>query len=171
MTPFRVARPATIVVIAIVLTGCTARVNVDVHPEASVGSYRTYAWLPGPRPPPGRAVLVARHVGTTADEVLRSKGYRRVSPGQADFLLNYHAILEQQVDVRARRGPYGRTWAGSSVVRTYVVGTLIIDVIDRADERLVWTGMVEGAIRNPEQGPAKIDRVVENILRHFPSAR
>ena len=162
---------ATMTVVVLALPGCAPRINVDTHPEANLGSFQTYAWLSRERPSPGRGVLVARHVGTTVGDVLRSKGYRRVPPGQADFLLNYHAILEQRVDMRSQRGQYSRSWVGSGAVRAYKVGTLIIDVIDRAEERLVWTGLVEGAIPNPEQGPAKIERVVEDILRYFPPAQ
>ena len=51
------------------------------------------------------------------------------------------------------------------------MGTLIIDIVDRESNQLVWRGAKEGRLKknqSPEQREASINKTVSEILSNFP---
>jgi hypothetical protein len=58
-----------------------------------------------------------------------------------------------------------------TTAREYEVGTLILDVVDRASNQLVWRGAKEGRLQknqSPEKRTEVIKETVANILSNFP---
>ena len=59
----------------------------------------------------------------------------------------------------------------TTTVRTYTEGTLILDVIDREKNELVWRGSASKTIDemdSPEQRVSTIEAAVEKLLKDFP---
>ncbi|WP_350609356.1 DUF4136 domain-containing protein, partial [Pseudoalteromonas sp. 41-MNA-CIBAN-0057] len=53
----------------------------------------------------------------------------------------------------------------------YEVGTLVIDIIDRESNQLIWRGAKDGRLKKkqtPSQREAAIKETVANILSNFP---
>ena len=72
-------------------------------------------------------------------------------------------------------GPaYG--WGGGMSTTTYsttdyTVGTLVVDVYDETDKKLVWEGVAKGTIKdNPKGRDSRITAVVEGIMKRYPVA-
>ena len=77
-------------------------------------------------------------------------------------------------------GPHGRRWAGAgwggvgwteTVVDQYEEGTLVIDLIDVAERRLVWRGSGTRRLSRdpqPDRLTQRVNEAVDEILAQFP---
>ena len=104
---------------------------------------------------------------------LLARGLRPLPRGaQPDLLIGYRTVVRDQVE--ALPPVYGVGWRGRTYVARpghvhwYKEGTLVIDVIDRAGEHLVWRGIGVGAMRDMKPGTALSESIGE-ILREFPA--
>ena len=62
-------------------------------------------------------------------------------------------------------------WTEETRVSQYTEGTLNIDVIDRAQNKMVWEGIAVGRVSKnvkPEERAARIDSAVADIFAKFP---
>jgi hypothetical protein len=125
-------------------------------------------------------------IQSAIDAHLAARGYAKVGEAQADFLVTHTVTVERRTQVQETRASvgYGRygTHGGVGVgygipVETstyhYKVGTLIIDVIDARQKRLVWRGSGErtlGEDQTPEKRTEIINATVNEILSRFPPA-
>ncbi len=169
-------------------TACSSMtIETDFNPQATgdMAEYRTYALLPHPTggDPRVHNPLVASRVETAVDETLAAKGYTRASAASADFMVGWHAALEGKVDVQTvdryygygYGGWYGRYGRGAVVsnthVREYDEGTLIIDVVDKSSNELVWRGSVQAEVYrdvSPQERQARITKAIQAIFEDFP---
>lgn len=108
------------------------------------------------------------------DRHLAAKGYRRVESGEPDFLVDYHAAIEDRMSVATSYGwhrpPENRPDPTTEVVH-YREGTLILDVVDPGTGRQIWRGwaidVVDDEMR-PEWLEAEVEKAVGKILERFP---
>jgi hypothetical protein len=162
----------------VALSACSSVKAVsDFDPEADFTAYRTYSWLDR-GDAPEQAFNLPDHLDrrlqrVVADE-LRTKGIELapVLP-QADLLLVYYVGLESELRVTHTTSGYWypyRYWPGAAYtdVRRYTEGTVVLDMIDRRTERLVWTGTVSSAVSSPNPPSDRIARVVARLLEAFP---
>ena len=131
-----------------------------------------------------RNSLTHERIQSAIDAHLAARGYAKVNEAQADFLVTHTVTVESRTQVNETRmsvgyGRYG-THGGVGIgygfpveptVYQYKVGTLIIDVIDARQKRLVWRGSGEKTL-GEEQTPARrteiINATVNEILSRFP---
>ena len=166
--------------------GCSSlSVSTDHDPEADFARLKTYDWHPGSRPKDGDAVatLTASRVERAVDETLKAKGYTRATSGAPDFHVASQTAVGRRIEavpsasVGVGYGGYGwrRGFAvGTSDVRTYDEGTLVLDVIDPRTKSLIWRGTAKAAVdpdRSPEEREARIREAVEKLLSRFPPER
>ena len=95
-----------------------------------------------------------------------------------DFRLSFTAVAEEALRVDSvatslgyRRRGWGVGVSSTTRVHEYELGTLVIDVIDAAGERLLWRGSSERALaegRTPEEKTADAREIVAAILQKFP---
>lgn len=168
-------------VIALAFCACSSmKVSTSSMPDAPqrLASAHTYAWLPEP----GSAVrnpFVREAVMQAVDRDLATKGYQRVEPSaEPDFLLGWHSTSQQVTEVESPYhygvgypyGPYGGAW-GPPHVYTYTKGTLLLDVVDPATNRLLWRADARANLGdNPtsEDARKKVDEAVGKMLAEFP---
>lgn len=95
--------------------------------------------------------------------------------------MTYYIGIDRKLDVTTMPrtyGAYGR-WGGfyggtTTYVDQYDVGTLLIDVIDRKRNQLVWRGVGEARLRQsrtPEESERRIQKTVDAVLAKFPPGR
>jgi len=119
--------------------------------------------------------LLDKRMRAAVTSKLRARGYRYEEGGNSDFRLNYHVMFKDKLagsgsdfgyTGRYRRGAFssGFNWS----VRQYQEGTIIIDVIDRAKDQLVWRGWSVSRNRDGNYDDAEINRAVNQILMRFP---
>lgn len=167
--------------------------NYDPNAVQELGAFRTYAWLPmkqGSDPRIYNSIIQAR-VHQAVDQELRARGYRLVDPGQnPDFKVGWHGAIDERVGVDVINNYYGYAWdpwydpfygpvayggAGLPVtetrVREYREGTLILDVVDAASNKLVWRGTAQAELSehmDAHKSQKLINSAVDKMLSKFP---
>lgn len=187
----RMNRIAAVVVVlcGMSLAGCSgssAKVTYDKAVDFS--NLATYAWKPG------RMVgltergfdeqRVDESVRKIIDAALQAKGFKAADAGAASFRVTYQVVAEEQVAVSYVDQPYIRHTSGgvyvdsavsmgmsAPVTTQYDAGTLIIEVLDPASDRLLWRGHETRTIlkdATPAQREARLEEVVNLLLAKFP---
>jgi hypothetical protein len=175
---------AWISVSLILWSGCARiRVSADWDPSARLNSFRTYAWLPGPQKETGNvrldSPLLDKRIRKAINTQLRMQRYSQANASSADLLVGYHLSLDRKLKATTVNDHYGYRYhhygfgggASHTTIHEYDVGILIIDLVERADNELVWRGTGETPFRNersPHAADQKVAQVVARILEQFP---
>ncbi len=175
-------------VLAVVSTSAYAvKVTTDYDHSKNFSGLKTYA-LYDKIPDNTVSSLNATRIMTAVRNALNAKGYVETK-GTPDFMVNINAVVQNKKAVTADTdvfgGPYGyggfyrpyAYWGGpvsattSFNVEDYVDGSLIIDIVDPASQKMFWEGIgnqeIDGQFKNPDQ---KISKAVTKILASFPVA-
>ena len=176
---------------ALLMQGCAtgAQVRVDFDPKTDFQALRSYAWAPmtaEERQQKSRNSLTHERIQSAVDAHLAARGYKKVAEAQADFLVTHSVTVESRTQVNETRmsvgyvryGAHGGVGVGYGIpvdttVYQYKVGTLVIDVIDAKQKRLVWRGSGErtlGEDQAPEKRTEIINTTVNEVLSRFPPA-
>ena len=176
---------------ALLMQGCAtgAQVRVDFDPKTDFQALRSYAWAPmtaDEQQQKSRNSLTHERIQSAVDAHLAARGYKKVAEAQADFLVTHSVTVESRTQVNETRMSvgYGRDGAHGGVgvgygipvdttVYQYKVGTLVIDVIDAKQKRLVWRGSGERTLseeQTPEKRTEVINTTVNEVLSRFPPA-
>ncbi len=167
--------------------GCSSsmQVNYDYDPTTDFQAYETYRWVERPQTPEGDArtavmndPLIEQRVRQAVNAQLLAKGLRQESDNP-DLLVLYHLGLEDKVDVTDWGYSYDDNMRGYQDREIdafeYKEGTLIVDLIDRSSEVLIWRGTARDAVeeknRAPEKGEKKINEAVTKIFAAYPPGK
>jgi hypothetical protein len=169
------------IAIAAVAIGCSGiKVSTDYNPEAEFASLKKYAWLPKAREKTGNprldSPLLRARIEQAIEDTLAAKGYRLADVADADFFVNYHVGIEAKVDVTSVPTMYGYgRWGGIYTSETrvdqYDQGTLLIDIVDREQDDLIWRGSGQARVNqdgSPRQREERVRKAVAAILKQFP---
>jgi hypothetical protein len=166
---------------SVALACANISVSSDYDPTAKFSTYRSYAWLPENPTPTGHprldSPLVQERIKKAIDTALEAKGYTRTET--PDFLVRYDLSAERRVDVTTYDSGfyhgYGYRMAlPVTDVREYDVGSLILDVLDYREKKVVWRGIGQGRLRSegasvdPAEQQERIDKAVAAVLKNFP---
>jgi hypothetical protein len=169
------------------LSGCATRARSDFDRDVAFSRYNSFDWIAppiraseeemrsDPNGPFASNSLLDKRMRAAVTSKLRARGYRYEEGGNSDFRLNYHVTFKDKLagsgsdfgyTGRYHRGAFssGFNWS----VRQYQEGTIIIDVIDRAKDQLVWRGWSVSRNRDGNYDEAEINRAINQILMHFP---
>ena len=170
-----------------VLSGCATRVRSDFDREAVFSNYNTFDWIAPPvraseeevrsdlEGPFARNSLLDKRIRAAVNQNLEARGFRHAEGDESDFRLNYHVTFSDKLAGsssnigylgRYHRGAFssGFNWS----VRQYQQGTIIIDIVDRAKDQLVWRGWMVSRNRDGNYDESEITRAVDKILTRFP---
>ena len=176
------------------LSACSSKplLIVDHDATADFSAYRTYRWYDDvfeTRAATYRQYNSSdRRIRHYVDRELQQKGFRESSGGQGDFLVNYSISREDKTEVSniagyppagvhggATVGTYGAGvnvgYSSGPSVKTYREGTVIIDVIDADEQRVVWRGVAEGKFTKKLSHAEKDSLAAElarDLLADFP---
>lgn len=175
------------IIVFVLLAACSSYVvDSNYTPEVDFSTLKTYQWYSSqPRDPQSLEELggaaLDRGIRQAIDDTLQARGFVLQAEGEIDFKVNYDLLTEERQDIRsystyAGQMPsggygYGPMATTSTQVINYKQGQLIIDIIQPADEVLVWRGTAEGRItisKSPEKRQRKIRVTVNDILAYFP---
>ena len=122
--------------------------------------------------------LVDRRVENAIRNNLEAKGYAHSKP--ADFRINFHTVTKDRTEVHdlgygptpfGRKPYFGDYSYGRLFIDKYEEGTLVIDVIDTQNDRLVWRGVHTRRLERNALSPVQAQAVVDAILINFPPLR
>jgi len=181
-----VIRRCWIVLMLVFLQACSGiQVSQDFEQGFDFSGLKTFAWDANEDNQWGLAgsnELVDRRIRSAIETTLTSRQFSPVDAGKADFMVLYNVEVDQRISSsnvsggvsmgRSTRGRHGSIGISTgSQIRTYEQGTLLIDVIDVASDKLVWRGTSSQALQDlsdPQRLTDHINATVAAILEQFP---
>ena len=119
------------------------RVNSFLERGANLAQYRTYAWAPADRLSTGDPRLdnneiFLRRLQSGVDNQLAIKGFGKADADAADVIVHYHLGVTQQITVSGADQDDLRCETPPRSADVYDKGSLVLDLVDRRRNRLVW---------------------------------
>ena len=73
----------------------------------------------------------------------------------------YHASAESSFGIQ---GGYQTDWTNSNAIKieTHTAGTLVVDLVDAAENRVVWRGIATGSVSTD---PSKNRKIIQEAMR------
>ena len=160
--------------------GC-AVMTVSSHIERNINfaEYVTYDWGPPDNLPVGDPRLdnnpfFRDYVQGAIEKKLAERGFERaLIGGDPDLLVHYHASVDQRVDVYEADARYGYCYGNCEArVVDYEQGTLVVDLVDRKTNKVVWRGwaqdVMNGVIDNQDRLEKQVDEGVTRMMLFLP---
>ena len=173
------------VVFTLFLAGCSSvKYDSQLIEGGGLSAVKTFCALVAPQDKvpmdPAMREYLTNRVTPAVVEKMKSKGYVQAPEADADVIVATHALLGVE-DVGAIRwnatvsvwypwGPLvGGFYSTSAVGKK---GTVLIDIGDPKAQKLLWRGWGSGTGElGAGHDPAKIRKVVNNILAGLPNAK
>lgn len=181
---------AVLALLAACATGPVVRTRAAE--QVDLASFHTYAFVPKPGTDTGPyKSLTTQQLEREVAEQLQSRGYAPAAAGEKpDLLVNFTEGAHDRVEgtmaaapafgvgwgwAPYRWGPWGPWgWGGYyNDVQTVTTVSLSIDLIDRSDNSVVWSGTALSDLsRRMLDHPAQsIDEATRQIFAHFPNLK
>lgn len=178
-----------LVVSALALSSCASSgITTSVDSSINFAAYRTFAWLPDSTWQETKYdnAILQRRVEQEVVQLLKTKGYT-LDTLHADFLVHHHVTVEERKRVLqapsylyspnryfANRGYFLSMYEPMMVSNRfrevqYREGTLIVDVVDRKQQRLVWRGWSEQPIESIAEFERSVESRLKDIVAQFPA--
>lgn len=162
------------IVVAVVFTQCTTSslpsVRVDYDKDADFSAYKTFNWSgeidkQGDKHPILDNSLVRKRIKNAIASELEGRGYELSE--NPDLLVNFHMIIEEKTGYTTI--PSYSYWRRDDIrPYNYKEGMLIIDLVDRRKNQLVWQGYTGGiAHQNPEKMEERIRSAISLIFQQY----
>ncbi|MCH8537440.1 MAG: DUF4136 domain-containing protein [Alkalimonas sp.] len=175
--------------IIFVLSGCAVKpdARIDYARDVNFNQYQTFGFYKAPgTDTEDYQSLLTDHFKAALRTEMEALGYR-YQEDDAQLLLNFASNTEDKTDIRSSPfranigfGHYGYRSAWhlgfplyQQDIETvhYKQGTVQIDLVDAAENRLIWQAIKEGrltreALRNPKQA---VDETVSLLFQKFPT--
>ena len=169
-----------------VLAACATgpRVRTDYDPSADFGRYRTWGFYkPIAMEESGYSTWISDRIKDNVRREMEARGYR-YAESDPDLQVNFQGIVRERTDVWTmprtdfqyfysyRRRAYFAVpvWYDETQVNQYTEGTLTVDLVDAARNRMVWTGAAIGRVvrRTPQEKAAEVDTAIASIFAQYP---
>lgn len=166
--------------LAAVIAACSSiKASYDYDKQADFSNYKTYAYSEGTLKLPVQE-LNRNRVLEAIDHEMSARGFSKSD--NPDVLLDLHVKTEQKRDATATTTGAGmyRPWAygyGGGFTTTqidvndYIEGTLFINMVDKASDKLVWQGRGTKVIdedASAEKREANINKGIASIFENYP---
>lgn len=186
-TPSRIAAWFAAACAAVLLAGCATgpRITTEADPEADFARYRTFAFYsPLAIERDGYTSAMSERMKAAARTQMESRGYV-YSESSPDLWVNINAYTQRRTEVssmptvdyayyysyRANRYFAVPYWRDRTDVYRYTEGTMNVDLVDAARNRLVWEGIAVGRVTNTRDAAARdarIDSTMADIFAEYP---
>lgn len=183
------------IIMSLLLMSCGPKVNTDKKTSADLSKFSSYAFLPNQdtiKTSNYDNRVVNEVVIDEINENLQELNYR-LDRNQPDILVYYHLMLDEEMAVNAGPvytnysyyrpgyyvGPYYRNYAysnyftipritGTGIEQVpYKEGTIVIDLINRRTNEIIWRGRAEDVI-TPNNLEEELRSYVDAIFAKFP---
>jgi hypothetical protein len=138
---------------ALLVSSCApVRVDSYVGRDLDLRRCHTYAWAPRDTcsmgdPRLDNNTFFTERVQRAVEDHLRRRGFEKAEEGQPDFVVHYHARVEQRFDLTELRPGEPRCQTGDCGPFVYDAGTLLVDFVDPRSNQLMWRGCAERAFQ------------------------
>ncbi|WP_231737952.1 DUF4136 domain-containing protein [Terracidiphilus gabretensis] len=156
---------------------CGMGVGQDVKTNSMPGTdftkFHTYKWVvvEGAKYP---NQIVDTQIKNAIDPQLTAKGLTKTDATTADLYVCYQVSVQQQQQWNAYGMGGGIRWGGGMVTAdstTIKTGTLVLDMYDPTQKKLVWTGSATKTL-NPSNDQDKnqknLNKAMQKLLKDYP---
>jgi len=158
------------VAVAILISGGAAwaqHVSTEADPSFNPLKYKTYYWAKTD-PVPSDSILSDRIVADV-DAGMARRGFTKAPEGQADLAVMAHVTTQPEQKLETFYTGYGGWgwggWGPVETVRTYLKGTVIVDLFDADTKKLVWRGVGTDTVSDkPQKNWDRIDKSVNEMF-------
>ncbi|MEI5638824.1 MULTISPECIES: DUF4136 domain-containing protein [unclassified Pseudoalteromonas] len=172
-----------VTVLILFLAACAKTPDWDYDKSVEFANYKTYAWSPdADLKNNGREYqvndLMEKRIRNAIKNQMSQQGFTLTDAASADLLVNYHASVDTKIESDSLHTSYGARWnywgigwQTQTTTREYEVGTLVVDMVDKASNQLVWRGAKEGRLRKnqtPDERTESINNTIAEMLANFP---
>jgi hypothetical protein len=185
----KLSRLALFSAASLLLAGCASKptIETDYDPTVDFSQYKTYAFFnPMGIENPNYSSIYGSIFRDAISKEMESRGYRQSD--NPDLLINVSGRLQDKTKVTTtsdpymaggyygyRRGAYG-AWGGygygtTTHVSNYTEGTVNVDIVDRAQKRMVWEGVAVGRVnekRTSDETRANIYAGIKEMFAGYP---
>jgi hypothetical protein len=177
--------------LGLLLVSCATRYDIRSQTalNANLASYHTYAFMAKPgTDKDGYKTLATQSLERAVNREMYARGYTPAAPGtEPDLVINFN--IKEKDKVQGDSGPgvgyygwgygYGPRWGYGyglglddyyNGIQTVTEGSLVIDLVDRARNEVVWSGTAVGQItkKSLEQPDQTLNRSVSEIFARYP---
>jgi hypothetical protein len=164
-------------VTVVLSVACALRANVSSHVDADIdfSTYRTYDWGPADALPTGdprldKDPIFHDRLQGSIERQLAGRRNPLIRSADPDLLIHYHASVSRRIEVD--RDDWRYSVDAEYATRTFEAGTIVIDVVDRHTNRLIWRGWarsnLDDLIGGPDRSAQTIADAVARMLRELP---
>jgi len=179
------------IAVALLIQSCTSSIEVtsDYDKKANFTSYQTFNFLP--RDDQNQLIINEFDWKRLTEAIItemEARGYKQGAT-DADMVVGIHIVLEEKTDVTAYSDYYGGYgyggWGygyggmgmgmgmGTSTTSysetNYIQGTLIVDVINATEKKLLWQGIGIGTIdKKAENKTERVNNAIGKIFEQYP---
>ena len=174
---------------AILLASCASKPNIksDYDHTIDFSQYKTYGFFnPMGIENPNYSSIYGSIFRAAISKEMEDRGYKMSS--NPDLMINVSGRLQDKTKVTTtsdpymsggyygyRRGAYG-AWGGygygsTTHVSNYTEGTVNVDMVDRAQKRMVWEGVAVGRIddkKTADEKRANINAGIQEMFSAYP---
>ena len=171
---------------ALLLAGCATgpRISAEADPRANFAAYRTWAFHdPLAVEAYGYETATSEIIKDAVGREMQARGYR-YDAESPDLWVNVNAYMQRRTDVSSiptvdhayyysyRHHAYIAVpyWRDETHVRRYTEGTMNVDLVDVAQNRLVWEGIAVGRVGSvdAENREMRISQAISEIFARYP---
>jgi Domain of unknown function (DUF4136) len=157
------------------------KVRVDYEHQNDFTKYKTYKWVKMKESPDVNQIVDQR-ITAALDAEMTKEGLTK-SESNPDLFIGYQAVLTQQQQLTTFTngggpawgygGGWGYGWGASSISTTTSStvnnGTLVVDLMDPQQQKLVFRGIATDTLSDkPEKNAKKIQKAVTKIFEKYP---
>ena len=150
------------------------KVTTDYNKSANFASYKTFMWIKEPKT---SDPLQRQRVIEDVNSALASRGLQLVT-SDADLCIAAHAATKQERTLDTFYNGFGGGWrwgggfgSATTMVNTYEVGTLVVDVFDARTKEALWRGTSSKTLSgNPQKNADNLNKAVVKMFKNFPPA-
>lgn len=165
-------------------------IKVEKSPKADFSGFKTYNWIPGVEKrttdPRLRDTELDQRVREYVDRELQARGYQKENFTDPDFWVGYYTVIESQVDKQTVRvnmgmpprhtgaiggGSFGSPMQEIDMSRYYDQGTLILDIVDARENKVIWRASAEAEVQEKakiEARRARLSKAIAKMLESIP---
>jgi len=171
---------AVVAFAALLVAACASSptVKTDHDPAVNFAQYHTYTW--GMKPQAG-SPLVSQRIVDGIDARLQAIGWRQAPDAQVTLAAHVITSQRQTLDTfYTGTGMGGWGWRGGwgggmamgsaqTTVRTYNVGTLVVDMFDTKTQQAIWRGTASATVPSTtERVNSTVDAGLTKMFAGFP---
>jgi hypothetical protein len=157
--------------------GFAHRIRVDFDHGIHFSRYKTYRWVDSVGPPVQGLIfpnqLIQERIAGLIEEAMAARGFKRVPTG-GDLLISYGIQVTEHPQFTTFYDGAGPGWGWGSgfsttTVQTIYEGTLVLDMVDANQKKLVFQGTSTQTISSrPERNTRRLAKAVNQIFEKYP---